>query len=65
MNGLPVRVGARALAFLGVFLFYPLARGLALGMGPLFREGWWDLDAVATGLGLLLAVSVALGHSGA
>jgi hypothetical protein len=47
MNGLPIRAGARFPAFLGVFLVYPLARVLALGLGP------------------LLAVSVAQGHSGA
>ena len=51
MNGLPVRAGARALAFLGVFLFYPLARVLALGLGPLLREGWWGPRRRGNGAG--------------
>ena len=47
------------LAFLGLFLFYPLARVFALGLGPLAAGGWRGLAATARGIGLagLLASS--------
>jgi thiamine transport system permease protein len=47
------------LAFLGLFLFYPLARVLVLGLGPLAEGGWAGLARTARGIGLggLLAAS--------
>jgi thiamine transport system permease protein len=47
------------LAFLGLFLFYPLARVFVLGLGPLAADGWRGLTTIARDLGLggLLAAS--------
>ena len=47
------------LAFLGLFLFYPLARVFVLGLGPLAAGGWARLAETARGIGLagLLASS--------
>jgi thiamine transport system permease protein len=47
------------LAFLGLFLFYPLARILTLALGPLAAGGWRGLAETARGIGLagLLASS--------
>jgi thiamine transport system permease protein len=46
-------------AFLGLFLFYPLAKVFVLGLAPLAAEGWHGLAATARDLGLggLLASS--------
>jgi len=51
--------GIIPLAFLGLFLFYPLARVLLLGLGPIARGGWSALARTARGIGLggLLASS--------
>ncbi|MCX7030130.1 MAG: iron ABC transporter permease [Spirochaetes bacterium] len=40
------------LAFLGVFLFYPLARVFALGFRPLAAGGWTGLAETVRGIGL-------------
>jgi thiamine transport system permease protein len=65
-RSLPARtVAARTLAaslplaFLGLFLFYPLARVFVLGLGPLAAGGWTRLAETARGIGLagLLASS--------
>lgn len=47
------------LGFLGLFLFYPLVRVFALGLGPLVRGGWSRLADTVRGVGLagLLASS--------
>lgn len=46
-------------AFLGLFLFYPLARVFVLGLAPIAAGGWRGLAATARdlGLGALLASS--------
>ena len=52
MRSLRALAAVLPLAFLGVFLLYPLARIFALGLGPLAARGWAGLAQTARGLGL-------------